>query len=251
MNKDNNISQEQLERIERYLDGSMTDQERSKFEAELQQNPDFKQQVEDVQNLIIGVESAVLKDELDQFHDDLVPVRSLDHSGEQSTIKLKRFRKIVRYVSAAVIILGFTGYLIVTSGSSSEKLFAKHFAPDPGLPTTMSNSSNFEFYDAMVNYKQGDYDRALKKWEALYNSNQNNDTLIYFIGVTHLADGREQEAIQILEDLSIAGQNSFENETNYYLGMAHLKANNVEEAKKYLTFSGTDRANQVLSELNK
>lgn len=216
----------------------------------MQNDPGFKKQVEEVKHLILGVESATLWQELDQFHEDMVPVRSLDHSGGHSTIKLKRLRRIVRYVAAAVVVIGFAGYMVLNAGSSSEKLFAKHFTPDPGLPTTMGASDNFEFYDAMVNYKQGDYQNAIDKWETLFGVNPKSDTLAYFIGVAHLAKGDEKEAIGYLQDLSSAGQNSFESETNFFLGLAYLKADNVEEAKKYLTFSGTERANKVLSDLN-
>lgn len=250
MNSKNNISQEQLERIERYLAHSLSPEEHQKFESEIQNDPNLKQQVEEVQNLILGIESASLKQELDAFHEDMVPVRSLDHSGEQNTLKLKRFRKIIRYVAAAVVVMGFAGYLLINSNPTSEKLFAKHFVPDPGLPTTMSTSDDFEFYDAMVNYKRQEYELAIDKWEALYQANRKSDTLSYFLGVAHLANGNEKDAIDYLESLSGVAQNSFEIETNYYLGLAHLKAGNVEEAKKYLTFSETERAYKVLSDLD-
>jgi tetratricopeptide (TPR) repeat protein len=250
VNSKNNISEAQLERIDRYLSQSMSPEEQRKFDNEMQGDPGFRQQVEEVKHLILGIESASLKHELDQFHEDLVPVRSLDQSGEQRTIKLKRFQKIIRYVAAAVVILGFAGYLIVNSSPSSEKLFAQHFTPDPGLPTTMGSTDNFEFYDAMVNYKQEEYAVAIEKWQTLYNSNRKSDTLTYFLGVAHLAKGNEKEAINYLQELSNASQNSFKSETYYYLGLAYLKANNVEEAKKSLTFSGTERANRVLSDLN-
>lgn len=249
MNSKNNISQEQLERIESYLAHSMSPEEQQKFENEIQSNAGLKQQVEEVQNLILGIESASLKQELNAFHEDMVPVRSHDPSREQNTLKLKRFRKIIRYVAAAVVVLGLTGYLLLNSNPASEKLFAKHFTPDPGLPTTMSTSDDFEFYDAMVNYKRQEYELAIDKWEALYQANRKSDTLSYFLGVAHLANGNEKDAIDYLESLSGAARNSFKNETNYYLGLAHLKAGNVKEAKKYLTFSGTVSARNILSDL--
>ena len=113
----------------------------------------------------------------------------------------------------------------------------------------MGATDNFEFYDAMVNYKQGEYHSAINKWQTLLSSEQKNDTLHYFIGVAHLADGNENEAINYLLELNKNNSNSFKNETAYYLGLAYLKADNVKDAKKYLTFSGTASALKILADI--
>ncbi|WP_156115609.1 hypothetical protein [Psychroserpens sp. Hel_I_66] len=43
----------------------------------------------------------------------------------------------------------------------------------------MSSNSNL-IYDAMVNYKQGDYKTAIGKWETLKANQPDNDTRITF-----------------------------------------------------------------------
>ncbi|MEM7185704.1 MAG: hypothetical protein AAF466_03510 [Bacteroidota bacterium] len=249
MKSNTHISQEQLERIEQYLEGRMTPDALAAFEAELQSDPTLQEQVEEVRSLILGIESASLQSELDQFHEELVPVRTLDTNQPPRNDSVKRLNKVIRYVAAAVVVVGFAGFLLLNSSSPSEKLFAKHFTPDPGLPTTMGVEDQYEFYDAMVNYKQGDYESAIEKWRSLAASETKNDTLSYFIGIAYLADGNEEEAISYLKPLSEQSRNSFEKETHYYLGLAYLKSNNSIEAKKYLTFSGTESAREVLDEL--
>src|SRR5690606_23244373 len=107
----------------------------------------------------------------------------------------------------------------------NQKLYAEFFVPDPGLPTTMSSTNNYTFFDAMVNYKQGDYKTAIKKWETLEAANTENDTLIYFLGVAHLAKGNTEDAISYLEKSKDFKDSVFKNDAYYYLGMAHLKNN--------------------------
>lgn len=249
MKTNEHISLEELETIERYLDDSLSDNERLQFEQKLKDDPTLKGKVEDVKQMILGIEGASLAQQLDSFHDDMVPVRSLDTSSNSGSLKAAR-QKLIRYIAAAAIIVAVGVLWVQNQGSTTQKLFAKHFTADPGLPTTMGATANFEFYDAMVNYKQGDYRTAIEKWQAQLPSQPKNDTLQYFLGVAHLANGNETQAITYLQQLSQASQNSFKNETAYYLGLAHLKADNVEDAKKYLTFSGTESADQILSELN-
>jgi tetratricopeptide (TPR) repeat protein len=246
-----NITQEQLEQIESYFNDSLTDEKRIQFENRMKNDPQFELMVNDMRELLLGIESASLRDQLDDFHDDMVPVHSLNSTTEERSHKVKSagFR-IFRMVAAAAIIVSLGVFWFASQRSPSGKLFAKHFSPDPGLPTTMGTTSNFDFYDAMVNYKQGDYSTAIKKWQTQLRTKPNNDTLQYFLGVAQLANGNEHKAIEYLKELSENNNNSFELETAYYLGLGYLKAGNAAEAKKYLTFSKTESGDQILSELN-
>ena len=114
----------------------------------------------------------------------------------------------------------------------------------------MSSNNNFEFYDAMVSYKQGDYTTAINKWEKLLQAKPSNDTLNYFIGVAHLANKNEVEAIPFLNVVTNYSNSAFLNESYYYLGLAYLKNNNVKLAKKNLNFSTVDNSKLILSKLN-
>lgn len=252
MSQNNNITQEQLERIERYLNDTMPDEQRRQFKHQLNTDEAFRLLVDDVKVMLLGIESAALKNNLEQFHDEMVPVKKLDQTTTtEAALKMKKTRiRMLKFMAAAAVVIFIGTFWIESRSKSPDRLFAKHFTPDPGLPTTMGATQNFTFYDAMVNYKQGEYKTAIGKWQTLLSSEQKNDTLYYFMGVAHLANGDELEAINYLQNLTENGSISFQKETAYYLGLAYLKADNVEDAKKYLTFSGTEGADQILSELN-
>ncbi|MEM9681259.1 MAG: hypothetical protein AAF901_13130, partial [Bacteroidota bacterium] len=118
-------------------------------------------------------------------------------------------------------------------------------------PTVMSNGNHsYEFYDAMVNYKQGKYKLAIEKWEEQLNLKPQNDTLNYFIGMAYMAERKEALSIPFLSKVSKRSESTFKDETNYYLGLVYLKEGDIELAKKYLELSSTKNSRLILSELN-
>lgn len=246
MKDSNNISEELLETIERYLNGTLSTQELKDFNRLLDIDEDFKAQVEDVRTMLFGIQAQSLKEQLDEFHEDFPKEKKpLISSPKQKALYLRYSR-----IAAAAAIIIAVGSIWFFSTPQNEKLYANYFKADPGLPTNMSSTSNFDFYDAMVNYKHGDYDIAIAKWEVLAKQKPKSDTLNYFLGVAHLAIKKEAEAIPFLER-TVQSESNFTllNDAYYYLGLAYLKEGNFELAKKYLTLSKRDSGKELLSKL--
>lgn len=243
--KDNsNITQELLETIERYYNDSMSKEERIEFESKLQQDATFKSQVEDIKALMAGIETQSLKEKLDEFHKE-IPFQ-MEVERPSSKVRFLHYRNI----AAAVIIIFGLGSFWFFNGSSNERLYNSYFSPDPGLPTTMSNSENFVFFDAMVNYKQGDYQTAINKWEQLHQKEPKNDTLNYFLGVANLAESNTDEAIMFLNETASIQESVFHNDANYYLGLAYLKKSDKKNALKFLKLSSTENSKKLMEKLN-
>ncbi len=242
--KDNsNITQELLETIERYYNDSMSKEERIEFETKLQQDTTFKSQVEDIKLLLFGIESQSLKEKLNEFHGEL-PIQ-METEDPSSKVRFLHFRKIA---AAAIIIIASASFWFF-SGSSNERLYNSYFSPDPGLPTTMSSSNNYDFFDAMVNYKQGDYQKAIDKWETLQQKEPKNDTVNYFLGVANLAENKTDEAIVFLKETASKQESVFNDDANYYLGLAYLKNDDKENAIKFLKLSTNENSKKLLEKL--
>ncbi len=242
MKDKNNISQELLETVERYHNDTMPKAERLSFEARLQTDAEFKTLVDDIQLLLFGIEEQALKEKLEDFHEAL---------SEPIKIKKRAPNRMMTFtwfgVAATIILL--VGIFWFLREPSNSRLYAQYFRPDPGLPTTMSSTENFAFFDAMVNYKQGQYDKAIDKWMVLHEKEPQNDTINYFLGVAYLADKKEERAIDYLEEVANGDQDAFKNDAYYYLGLAYLKAENVEEARKNFKLSALEKAQSLLTKL--
>ena len=244
MNNLHDISQEEFERIEAYLTQTLSDEDLSEFENRLKNEAGFAAKVKDIKVVLSGIETQALKEQLDDFHATL----STDNNDVVAPpkVKLLKWKKIA--VAAALIIAAGSVWLL--SGNPNEKLYTKYFSPDPGLPTAMGSNDNYEFYEAMVAYKEGNYKNALSKWKDQLKTKSTNDTLNYFVGSALLADKKENEAMSYLLKVARRENTVFKSEAFYYLGLAYLKANNKEKAINFLKKSDFTKAKDLLKKLN-
>lgn len=242
MNNSKDISQELIETVERYLNKSMDKTELQDFEKKLEDS-NFKTLVNDIKEIILGIETYELKEQINEFHKEI-------NAKTNNKSKLK-FLHLKRIAVAAVLVISLGSLWYFTSNTNT-RLYNKYFTPDPGLPTTMSSTSNFDFYDAMVNYKHGEYNLAISKWKTLAEKKPKNDTLNYFLGAAYLALEKETEAIPFLEK-TVQSKSDFylKDDAYYYLGLAYLKNGNIELAIKYLELSKKEASTEVLSKLKK
>ncbi|MDN3494058.1 tetratricopeptide repeat protein [Winogradskyella bathintestinalis] len=239
------LSQNEFEQIEKYLNGWLDDSDLHDFDQRLNNDSDFKTKVEELKITIMGIEAQTLKEQLNKFHND-IESHNIKHNVNDSKIYNFNWKRLV--IAATLVIAAGSFWII--SGNLNNQLYSKYFTPDPGLPTTMSSSDNYKFYEAMVDYKQGNYNTAISKWERLQNIKINNDTLNYFIGVAHLANQKEHNAISFLEKVTKNSEFALVNDAYYYLGLAYLKSNDLDKAKSNLQHSTIDNSKALLSELN-
>ncbi len=234
-------SQQEFERIERYLTGMMKPEEQAAFENALKTDTSLKQQVEEVSLLIRAVEERSLRNKLDEFHEEITAKGS----------NVKSIRPWIKYVVAAsvVFLIGLGIWLLSGQKNRNEKLFAQYFKPDPGLITPMSTTSNYEFYRGMVDYKQGKYREAIERWNPLLEREPENDTLNFYLGVSFLAKDETGKAIAYLSKTVHYPNSIFISEAWYYLGLAHLKAGNSEEAIRSFKKSDLENSRLILKEI--
>lgn len=240
MEQEFNISQQEFETIEHYLLGNMMEQELIDFENKLEKEQLLQKQVKALRLLINSVEKQSFLNKLDEFHSVINP-----------QIKSKKNRKLNLYLKFAIaasiaLLIGFSGYWFT---NANQRLYAKYFKPDPGLPTVMSATANYDFYDAMVNYKRGDYKTAIKKWEKLVNQKPQNDTLNYFLGVAYLAEKNQDKAITYLHKVLNQNNTIFMEETYFFLGLAYLKNKDFEKSKQNFEKSNSQNSLEILSNL--
>ena len=216
------ISQEQQEEFERFLLNQMELEEETIFHEKLEGDTILKNQFEEFKALLFAVEEDGLRKVLNDFH-DTIPKKD---NTSKSNFYLYR-------IAAGIAIIVALGLWFFNQQSPNDKLFEEYFTPDPGLPTVMGSSENYDFYEAMVDYKQGNYQVAIEKWEKLLLAKPNNDTLNYFLGVAHLAGGANEAAIPFL--IKVSNSSSyFEKEARHYLGLAYLKKGEIDKAKTFL-----------------
>ena len=241
------ISQEQQELFEKYLMEEMPVEEQLSFKARLADDENLQKVFEEFKALFDTVEEAGLREKMQEFHKTFESNNIKDQSPE----RLFPFKFSYRIAASIAILFALGSFWFFNKPSSHENLYNKYYTQDPGLPTVMGSNDNYDFFEAMVDYKQGNYDVAISKWEKLLANKPENDTLNYFIGVSLLAIGDYEQSITHLQMSTKSKESIFKNEMYLFLGMAYLKGGNTVLAKKYFVLSNHEKANELLVELDK
>lgn len=243
MNTNTNISEEELELIERYILNTMTPDEHAAFTSRLTANVELQSKVEEIKLLVLGVNEAVLKEQLEAFHKELPKEEKEKVPGKVAS--LNRW-----LVAAAVIVFVAVGaWLLFGRAGRQEKLFSAYYKPDPGLISAMSTTDNYTFDRAMIDYKTGSYDSAIRAWQTLLATKPGNDTLNYFIGSAWLAKEETNKAVPYFKQVIAVPGSYFLKDANWYLGLALLRENKTAEAIPFINQSGREQKDAVLLKL--
>ncbi len=244
MNLNHNIPPEIFEEIESYLLQDMTAEEQQAFTQKLTGNTLLQEQVHQVRLTIIGIKEQALSESLNGFHKELP-------KAETATIKKIKKTPLQRWLVAASILLALSvgGLWLYNRSTPNEKLFATYFKPDPGLISAMSSTDNYVFDKAMIDYKTGSYQEAITAWQGLQKNDQQNDTLNYFIGVGFVALRNTKAALPYLQKVVAMPQSYFVKDAGWYLGLALIKEERLQEAIQILNDSEHPQKEQLLKEL--
>lgn len=234
---------EQLEIFDRYLLRKMDVSERDAFEEQLTNDFKLNETFEEYKTIVLVVEENALKEKMDDFHADL-------GFGKGKVVPMNKHKSFNYLMAASVaLLIGLGGLWFFNL--QNQNLFDEYFTPDPGLSTVMGNSDDYEFYEAMVDYKRKNYADALKKWEILLAHKPQNDTLNYFLGSAFLANDQEELSKAYLEKAASNENSVFYSEANFYLGLVYLKMGQEDKATDFLKKSNTNAAQELISKVNK
>lgn len=245
MEKSLPISPEEFELIEKYLLNQMEQIEKKQFEQSLNSNASLKQKLEESRLMLLGIKEASLESRLDGFH-TATGVIKMEQPKISRVVSMKKW-----LAAAAVVIIAGIAALLIFTIDGNERLFNDYYRTDPGLVTAMSSEADhYEFEKAMVEYKTGEYDKALATWEKLLTITPQNDTLQYFIGSAYLAKKDAVKAIPFLQKVADNSGSFFHNDATWYLGLALLKEGKKKEAIDVINRTEHDGKAALLQQLN-
>lgn len=242
MIEENNISQEQFERIEAYLLNQLNAQERIAFEQELAQNTTLQHEFKVQKELMLTVEAGALKETLAKIH---------AQTQGQNNVQSQSQPRFWLGIAASILALLAVGIWLFNKPNETEKLFAQHVQYEPGLPVPMSanRASNqnyqYQFADAMVDYKNEQYAKAIGKWNDLLVINPGNDTLNYFLGCAHFNDKQYNSATNYFLEVSKNDTSDFLAKSQFYLVLCWLKTGDIKEIDHLVIRSNSPYSGQI------
>jgi tetratricopeptide (TPR) repeat protein len=238
------ISTEEFESIEQYLLGETSTEQRLTFESKMKADISWAAKVNEVKLLLVGIETASLKERLDNYHIN-IKKNHLPTSGG----KVISMRRKWMVAASVALLVAMSVWVFTTRENKYQKLYATYYKPDPGLMSAMGASDNYLFNKAMLDYKTGDYKKAIDEWSKLKTGMPQNDTLSYFLGVAQQANGNSAAAITLLKSMTADSLKPFYKDACWYTGLAFLKQSNVNEAIPYLEKSARPESSELINKL--
>ena len=211
--------------IDAYLADSLSPTEREAFTARLAADPALQAAVAEQAALVAAIEAEGARQVL----------ASVMQAAPVATPVRPLWQRLSPYLAvAATLALLLAGWwLFQGPANQPEALYAAHFQPAPGLPTTLGAAENLAFAEGMVAYKRGTYAEALAYWEPLLRAEAPSDTLRFFAGVATLAQGQPVDARFWLEPLS-QGPGPYQAAAQWYTALAYLQQGQGPAARPYL-----------------
>ena len=215
------LDRTRFERIEAYVLGSMSLDERALFDQELAHEPTLRAEMELQRENTLAIELGGMERMLRSV--------GAEHAGT-SSVRGSDWSRYLKYAAVIALVLSGT-FWVSTRPSRSERLFADNFTADPGLPVAMSATNDLAFQDAMVAYKLGDYAEARSKWSEQLQAAPANATLRFYIASAALAMDDQTAAVPLFESIAADPASAFHTKAQWYLFLAYVKAGDIAKAK--------------------
>ncbi|MDW3209193.1 MAG: hypothetical protein R8N23_04960 [Reichenbachiella sp.] len=217
----NNLSNSDLKLIEGKVDKTLDENDSAQFTQRLNESDSFKEEFQLQKALIdtlIKSNQRDLKDELSSY---LVESRQAK--------KIKTSQLLAAAVS--ILIISVFAYTLTSSFSKNHlELFQAHFQVYPAPPITRGAEdldSNAEIFEA---YRNENFTEAIK----LFDSKDLLGKGPLYKASCHLKLNETLKAISILEAASSSENKHLSQTAEWYLGLAYLKNNELEQCEEIL-----------------
>lgn len=195
------------EEIDRYLEGSMTDEEREAFDSRMTKDPELFKEVE-LQRSII---KAVRRERLEK----------IIQKEEEKITKKGKIRKLVISVGSfalAASLLGFfyIGYLNDCKNIANRYYAAYTYTPIPsrGVETLPLTKSDSIFLDAVRQMESGHNKLAIIQLENLNNTSAemlvaSDQAIKWYLSLAYLKNGEKKKARILLQEIANTSNSEF------------------------------------------
>lgn len=220
---------DQLNHIELYLRGELSEEEIADFEALLKEDVSLKKQVENHRQFLKGVDISFNR-ELKQM---LVDVES--NIEDVPLRKTKRFKAIypLMGMAAAIASLIIVFFTFQDDKISSESLYAQYYKVYPNAESPVLRSTNNED-NPFAYYEKREYASALELFNKMQASDPENSALLFYSAMCQLELDHPETGIELF-DLVISREDpDYKRPALWYQSLAYLKIANIKESRAIL-----------------
>ncbi len=232
-----------IEWIDRYLNGLLAADEKKLFEQKMQSDTAFHQQVKVIAELREGIREAGRKELLKEM-------KAWDQASPPLPVATAVWWHAWPVKIAALLVVSLSVFFLWPKENTRPDLFARYFEPYPNvvMPTVRGDedADSTVIQKAYRAYDQGNYAEAIRLFESV---GAGDESVALYLANSYLAGGETGKAIPILEKLE-SGSKLFEEEARWYLTLAYLEAGNNEQAVRLLNGPWPERYRERVREIS-
>ncbi|GGB82214.1 tetratricopeptide repeat protein [Dyadobacter sediminis] len=199
-----------FEQFDLYLNGKMSSEERSYFEAELSSDSDLYSTFEIYRTIEVAMREK--EKHLINDHALLTSLHTLNEryfkpEMEQPDARIIRFdpgklARIFSWIAAAIAVI-FISYSVLFPSKNDVKVLATSYYNENflQLSQTMGNADD-SLQSGIAAYNRKDYNKALIYFESIYNRHPESSEAKKYAGLTYLAKGDYTHALEAFEELA-------------------------------------------------
>lgn len=223
------------DQIDLYLSGEMDEKERARFDEKINRNKQLKKVVGQHKELVEGIRFSVRRRNLEML-------RSLENElsavpDQEPAMQTGSYKSYLA-VAATIVLLAVAAFVIIklSTATSHQELYATYYHPYPNIVNAIKRSDHTDNQSTVDQayqlYEQGQYTNAIQYFEKVSAADK-TAPVIFYTGSAYLASDQPEKAISAFREV-IERHEEFNIQAQWYLGLAHLKTGNAEQAREIL-----------------
>jgi tetratricopeptide (TPR) repeat protein len=215
---------ENLGIINSYLKGDISAEEKLQFEKRLKEDDNLREEYLTTKKIKDIIEAGALKEKLSDIH--------LKYKLKQNHHKRFYLLTALSVAASFVVVLSFWFLFQPVGSSPQQQFFASIYFKDPGLPTLMSSSSAPNFLDhAMIEYKQGNYEKSYQILSDGFTAYPSNDTVQYYMAINLFEMGEIERSAPLFERLLKSQSEFIKEKAEWYYALNLILTNEKQQAE--------------------
>jgi tetratricopeptide (TPR) repeat protein len=221
------MEEQYISKIEAYFKRTLSDDERKKFEKELQKDPVLKETFD---------QYKLAMDVMDQQIENDLRVKFSDWKKEKKHIS----RNITIYSAMAASIVILVGFYLIfkwrTGSATYEQLASRYYSlPEP--PAYSMGDEEIHTEKGMNAYRKNSFQDAINEWLKVKDP---DPEVMYYLGHAYYNEKEYQKAAQIFKKLA-KGTSVYNYPSDWYLLLSLLSSGNTEQFQHQTEYILSDK----------
>ena len=225
--------QNDIEKIEKYIDGELGNEDLFNFKNLLSNDSDIKRNY----NLSLDINKSILEE-------DVMALREkLDYIYKDSIVKRTSVFTRTRFLysaAASIALLIATGGLVQRLNNpniDNQAIYEKYYSPYEISVTYRSGNTEMDrlLFNAFEHYEEKDYEQALVLFEKVLQSREKDMAANLYSGISYMEEERYQKAETSFNKIISNNNNLFIEQAKWYLALCYLKTEKIKDAHVILS----------------